>query len=213
MKKFFILVCIFLLAQRAYADSLCKIKYNNLTYNAKITYSDNLWSTKNIRNDRLNYKKIKNKTNFKTELISNQNNIHYILDSDYEFIIKGRLIGYSNDALKFYEYKIVDNKLYKRELSEYEVHELFPEYKIIKISDFSDTTNSLKINKTRKDLKLILLNDTEMGFNNYWFTTNNAKFKPYNLKGFIDITKKGMIQFATSNKNIDNTAWFILLVR
>ena len=62
-------------------------------------------------------------------------------------------------------------------------------------------------------LKIILLNDTDRSFNNYGFSTNNSKFKSYELKGFLEIEKRGMIQFSRFGENLKNNPWFILLVR
>ena len=213
MKKIFIIFVLFFVIQAVMAESLCEIKYKNLPYNTKLTYLNNVWGTKNVRNDRLYYKKIKNLKSFKTELVSSKNNVHFLLNSDYEFIVDGRLVGYSNEDLKFYEYQIDCNNLYQRELFESEIQELFPKCKILKVSDFSDTTNSIKISKGKKDLKLLLLNDTEASFYNYWFSTNNAEIMLYELKGFVNITKKGLIQFSRNDDNYERNAWYVILVR
>ena len=94
-----------------------------------------------------------------------------------------------------------------------EVKDLFPTYKIIKISDFSKTTNSIKLKKKRKNLKIIVLNDTDKYFYNYDFTTNNSKFDRYALKGFLSVEKKGLIHFSRFGENSKNTPWYILLIR
>ena len=90
---------------------------------------------------------------------------------------------------------------------------LFPNYQIVKISNFSTATNSLKIKKNRGVLKLIILNDTDRSFLNYTFTTNNSKIKPYYLRGFLNIEKKGLVLFSRFGDNSKNFPWFILLVR
>ena len=100
-----------------------------------------------------------------------------------------------------------------RPLIEDEVKALFPKYKIVKISDFDTGTNSLKIKKLGKKMKLLILNDTDKFFYNYAFTTNNAKYDLYELKGFIDIRQKGLIQFSRFGENSKNSNWFVLLVR
>jgi hypothetical protein len=115
--------------------------------------------------------------------------------------------------MKFYEFYFKENELVRRELLYDEVKELFPTYKIIKISDFSKTTNSIKLKKKRKNLKIIVLNDTDKYFYNYDFTTNNSKFDRYALKGFLSVEKKGLIHFSRFGENSKNTPWYILLVR
>ena len=109
--------------------------------------------------------------------------------------------------------KIKDGIIVQRELILDEVKDLFPKYKVIKISDFSTDTNSLKIKKKGKNLRIILLNDTDRYFYNYSFTSNNAEFKRYFLKGFVNITKKGLIQFSQFGDKSKNIPWYVLLVR
>ena len=101
----------------------------------------------------------------------------------------------------------------KKELTEEEVQKLFPDFKIIKISEFSPNTNSLKIKKHARNEKIIILNDTDRTFANYSFSSGNAKFNTYELAGFINVTKKGMIQFSHFGENTQATPWFILLLR
>ena len=133
--------------------------------------------------------------------------------TEYEFINKGRLIGYSNEDLKFYEFIFQEGLLTQREMTEGEIQELFPKYRIIEISEFSRATNCLKLKKNRGKLKLILLNDTDGYFYNYVFTTNNAKYEKYTLRGFLNITQKGLIHFSYDGKDVENTPWFVLLIR
>jgi hypothetical protein len=125
----------------------------------------------------------------------------------------GRLIGYSNLNLKFYEFYLENGLFCQRELALDEIQELFPKYEIIQLSQFSTATNSLKIKKKNKVLKLIVLNDTDMNFDNYAFTTNNSKIKYYKLKGFLNITKRGMIQFSRFGENSRYAPWYVILVR
>ena len=98
-------------------------------------------------------------------------------------------------------------------MTEEEVQALFPDFKIIKISEFSTNTNSLKIKKDKRNLKIIILNDTDRNFYNYSFTSGNSKFELYPLTGFINIKKRGMIQFSHFGDNTKNNPWFILLIR
>ena len=115
--------------------------------------------------------------------------------------------------MKFYDYTYSDKLLTRRELTEEEVQALFPDFKIIKISEFSPNTNSLKIKKDKCNLKIILLNDTDRNFYHYSFSSDNSKFERYPLTGFINIKKRGMIQFSHFGDNTKNNPWFILLIR
>jgi len=189
-----------------------KIDFKNIEDNQKIMFDGSNWTTKVKKKDSDYYiKKISTGTSRFSEFYTPQGNFAFSTGTQYEFIHKGSLIGYSNNDLKFYEFDIKNNLLEQRELKEDEINVLFPKRKIIKLSEFSKSTGSLKIKKKRGNLKIILLNDSDRYFYNYVFTTNNSKYKTYELKGFLDITKKGMIQF--SSKINTDAPWFILLVR
>ena len=61
--------------------------------------------------------------------------------------------------------------------------------------------------------KIIIFNDTDMSFYNYAYSSNNAKYKTYELRGFLKITHKGMIQFSKVGEISKTSAWFVLLIR
>lgn len=198
------------------AEEFASIPYKNLKEKSKITYNTEFdkWSC-DVKRKEQNYytKTICVGSGSYSEFLNPDETFAFSTGSNYEFIHNGNLIGYSNQDLKFYYYTFVDGELIKSELSEEEVQNLFPDYKIVRISDFSETTNSLKIKKQKHNLKLIVLNDTDRNFYHYSFTSGNAKIKRYPLSGFVDITKKGMIQFSHFGDNTENNPWYILLVR
>ena len=145
MKKIlFILSLLFLIAP-VFANDIQQIKYKNIDNGSKITTDENLWTTKiNRKNKNYFIKRIsEGNINF-SEFYSPQGEFLFSTATNYEFIHKGSLIGYSNNDLKFYEFSMKKGLLEQRELIFEEVQELFPEYKIVKISDFSET-NSYKI--------------------------------------------------------------------
>ena len=148
-----------------------------------------------------------------SEFYSPDDRFIFSTGTQYEFIYKGSLIGYSNSDLKFYEFEIKDNLLSQRELGVDEVINLFPKFKMIKISDFSKNTNSLKVKRKGRNIKILLYNDTDRFFNNYSFTSNNTKFENYELKGFINVKKKGMLHFSKFGENTKSTPWYVILVR
>lgn len=198
----------------ANAADFQKIDYKNLKDGAKISTDGLNWTTKiNKKSGKYFTKKVSDGSVKYSEFYSPEGVFLFSTGTEYEFIVNGSLIGYSNFDLKFYEFEMKDDILQERELLVDEVRALFPDYQIIKISDFSTATNSLKIKKARRGLKIILLNDTDRSFNNYGFSTNNSKFKSYELKGFLEIEKRGMIQFSRFGENLKNNPWFILLVR
>lgn len=214
INKFCLLIIIlFLSILVVKADDFQKIEYKNLKNGAKITFDGVNWNTKvNRKNNDYYLKQTSADALSLSEIYSPQGEYLFSLGTNYEFINKGSLIGYSNIDLKFYEFEVSNGQLLRRELNESEIQDLFPDFKIIKLMNFSET-NSYKIKKDKKNLKIIFLNDTNNTFENYWFYTNNSKFEPYLLKGFLNIKKKGMIQFSLFGEDSKNEAWFILLVR
>ena len=214
LKKILVVLSCLLFQISANATELEKIEYKNLKDGTKLIYDGVNWSNKVSRKATDYYiKKIPNGITEFSEFYNPEGIFLFSTATQYEFVNKGSLIGYSNNDLKFYDIFINNGIVETRELLADEVQALFPKYKVIKISNFSKATNSLKIKKKRGNLKIILLNDTDMIFDNYSFTSNNAEYKFYELKGFLEITKKGMIQFSKFGDNTRYSPWFILLLR
>ena len=215
MKKIFLsLVLASSLSLSTFASDTLNIPYKNLKKNAKITYNEELdsWSTKvNKHSPDVFVKNISD--NNTSEYLYPDETLAFSTNCNYEFLNGKDLIGYSNSDLKFYDFAFLNGELTKRELTEEEIQTLFPNFKIIKISEFSPKTSSLKIKKHNLSEKIIILNDTDKIFENYTFTSGNTKINIYELAGFIEIRKKGMIQFSHFGENTKSTPWFILLVR
>lgn len=215
MKKIFLsLVLASSLSLSTFASDTLNIPYKNLKKNAKITYNEELdsWSTKvNKHSPDVFVKNISD--NNTSEYLYPDETLAFSTNCNYEFLNGKDLIGYSNSDLKFYDFAFLNGELTKRELTEEEIQTLFPNFKIIKISEFSPKTSSLKIKKHNLNEKIIILNDTDKIFENYTFTSGNTKINIYELAGFIEIRKKGMIQFSHFGENTKSTPWFILLVR
>lgn len=215
MKKIlFSLLILFALTLTSNASQLLEIPYKNIKANDKIKLTDDIWTNKVLRRESDYFVKlVSDGTGSYSEFYNSDGTFAFTTGSQYEFLYKGELIGYSNQDLKFYNFTLTDGFLNRRELSADEISEMFPDFRIIKISEFSASTNSLKIKKDERNLKIILLNDTDRNFYNYSFTSGNGKFETYRLTGFINITKKGMFQFSHFGDNTKNYPWFILLVR
>ena len=210
MKKIILLAITFFICLPVFAYE--NIQYKNIPNKAKLGIKDSNWTTK-PKNNKYYLKKTSNGLGNFSEFYSPDGTFLFSTGTQYEFIHKGALIGYSNFDLKFYEFEIKDDILQERELLPAEVQELFPEFKVLTLSEFSSKTNCLKLKKTHKNLRLILLNDTDRSLANYRFSSNNANFKEYELKGFIKIQKSGMIQFSRFGENSKNSPWYILLIR
>lgn len=194
-----------------YADN---IQYKNIKDGESIVnYEEGTWGIANKKRDIYYTKKISDGSGSFSEFYTPEEEFVFSTGCNYEFILNGKLIGYSNSDLKFYEFSMPCGILDHRELSEEEIHNLFKDFKIVKISEFSKSTNSLKLKKDKKNFKILLLNDTDRYFYNYAFTSHNAKFNTYPLRGLLNITQKGMIQFSHFGDNTKENPWFILLVR
>ena len=214
MKKVLFVLALSFTILSANAESFEKIPYENIKENSKITCHDGAWTQKNIKKNEIFYtKKVSSGTASFSEFYSPDGEFVFSTGTQYEFIKNNRLIGYSNSDLKFFEYSLDNGLLTQKELSIEDIQELFKDFRIIKISEFSNSTNSLRISKTKKHCKIILLNDTDRYFYHYSFTSNNARFKNYYLRGLLDITGKGMIQFSHFGDNTKENPWYILLVR
>ena len=212
MKKIFL--TLFLLIGICLSSYANDIPYKNIKDGDSIVnYEEGTWGIANKKRDIYYTKKVSSGTGSFSEFYTPEGEFVFSTGCNYEFIIDGKLFGYSNSELKFYEFSLPCGILEQRELSEDEIKSLFKDFKIVKISEFTSSTNSLRLKKDRKHYKIILLNDTDRYFYHYGFTSNNAKFNTYPLRGLLDITKRGMIQFSHFGDNTKENPWFILLVR
>ena len=196
------------------ASEVQEIDYKDLNDGAKIRFENGIWSEKvNKKSPDYFVKKSSGGVFDYSEFYSPDDRFMFSTGTQYEFIYKGSLIGYSNSDLKLYEFNLDDKILNQRELELEEVEAIFPKVKLIKISDFSTETNSIKIKKRGRNYNVLLYNDTDRYFNNYAFTSNNAKYKHYPIKGMLEIKKKGMIQFSKFGENTKSSPWYVILVR
>ena len=212
IKKIFLtLVLTFGITLSASAVNMETIQYKNINNNDNIINTENgNWQLANKKYKEYFTKKVSAGSGSFSEFYSPNGTFLFSTGCNYEFIHNGSLIGYSNSELKFYEFTMNKGILEQRELTESEIKNLFKDFQIVKISEFVNTTNSLRIKTDKKHLKIILWNDTDRYFYNYSFSSNNAKFNTYPLRGFLNITQKGMIQFSHFGDNTKENPWFIL---
>ena len=117
------------------------------------------------------------------------------LKSNFEFIKDGKLIGVDNAGLKYYElkYNTKTKKFVETPLCEKELQKLFPNTKIVKISEF--TNNEYTVRKPFfKDKKILLVNDTAKYFHKY--TYKPSKVQPTDIKGLIKVYRMGNVKFS-----------------
>ena len=211
MKKFLIMLLVFSFSLAANAGS---IEYKNIKPKSKLKISDSRWMTSVAKKDGQYYTKVVSETDGGiSDFYDSDGTYAFTTGCEYEFIHNGNLTGYSNKDLKFYDFSLENGVLDKRELSAEEVRELFPHRKIIKISEFNPYTNSIKMKKSMRDLKLILLNDMDGNFDGFGYSTGNSKIETYPLAGFIDIKTKGMVQFSAQIGEDSGRPFYVILVR
>ncbi len=215
MKKIFLSLLVLCgLTLVAQAADLANIKYKNIKAEDKLKIVNDVWTDKVKRSDSDYFIKfVSDGSGSYSEFYNSDGSFAFNTGCQYEFIKNGDLIGYSNQDLKFYDFTYSNGELSRRELTEEEIKTLFPDYEIIKISEFAETTNSFKVKKDKLNFKIILSNDTDRNFYHYGFSTGNSKIEKYPLSGFLNIKKRGMIQFSHFGDNTKDNPWFVLLVR
>ncbi len=113
--------------------------------------------------------------------------------TNVEFVDNGRLIGVNSHDLKFFQFFYNDDKITSQTLSEEEVQKLYPDYEIVKISQF--TNNKITIYKKFFQKKnILLLNDTPLSF--YKYTYKPTSVNPSYIKTFITLSHPGKIVFS-----------------
>jgi len=207
-KKLAVFIFVFAFSLSVLASEIKDIPYKNLKDGQKINITEGQgWTDKVRRRDSGWFIKRG------SELFSNDEALSFDTGCDYIFINKGNLYGYSENDLKFYEISYTGGKFFRTESDFDEVSTLFKDFRVISISDFTVSTNVFKFKKTRGEEKIMLLNDTNIDFSNYVFTTNKAQFSNYAINNAIGITKGGLIQFSKDGEDAKDSPWFILLVR
>ncbi len=109
------------------------------------------------------------------------------------FIDNGELFGINCHDLKFFKYVYEDNKFKSVLLTEDEIHKLYPDYQIVKISQFKDNSITLDKKFFRKK-KVLLLNDTNNSFYKYSYKPHSVN--PTYIKQLIEVSHSGTIVFS-----------------
>ena len=114
------------------------------------------------------------------------------LNSDFQFLYLGRFLGVDNSNLKYYELEYINDSFVERALTYEEVQEIFSDFDVLKISDFTRGTYTI-INHC--DEKYVLLyNDTEQSFANY-VVLPEVYFASFGINGIIRLPNRGKILF------------------
>ena len=214
MKKKILFLLIFFWALPAFCENIPGFNPKEIKIKSSIFYNqaDNTWAYKSGKKDSVCYTKKVGFSEF-GDYINSAGDYRFATNCDFDFIHNGRLIGYSNSDLKFYEFEFVNGRIAKTPLLKEEIQLILPEYKIAPISLFSQNTNSIRIKKDKHNLKLLLLNDSDNNFRNYKFSSVNSQVETYDLSGFLKVEKSGMIKFSNQDSTSDEMPIYVLLIR
>lgn len=154
---------------------------DNAVYDGyQILYSPggNYWSNGGMVEDRIVFtKRVSIGSGSYSEYVAGRE-APLFMPTNYEFLHQGRLIGYNNANLKFFEAKYEDGTFTVSELTLPQIQELFPGLELVKISEAKDGV--LNVQKKRWQTKsFLLVNDTEQDFYHYSFEgrESSAPFK------------------------------------
>ena len=108
----------------------------------------------------------------------------------YDFNYQGRQLNYDENTLKFYENDTL--------LTPDEVKAIFPEYELVLISQFSENRKFRVKNSFFKSKKILLLNDTNRTFYEFYIYPETARYSDANIKSLITIHGKKNVRLKHS---------------
>ncbi len=172
--------------------------------------SANVWSTGAMSEGRIVLtKKTTDGSGNYSQYFYGNGKLAIALKSNFEFVTNGKLIGVDNASLKYYKinYNKKTKKFSQTLMNEKELQALFPDAKIVKISQFENNEFTLK-KQFFKDRTILLLNDTDKYFHKYTF---NPKYvQTTDIKGLITVKHFGKVKFSLFG---DKTNMLIIKVK
>lgn len=135
---------------------------------------------------------------------------YYDTNTTLEFFDGNKLIGYNQHQLKFYELGFEGKNITKKELKASEVHELFPDVEIVKISQFKNNKITLK-KPFKKNRTFLILNDTNRYF--YKYSYENYGNGTELIKSIIDTDKPQKIVFSHFGSNDKNFPKLTIIIK
>lgn len=213
MKKLVLLITFLFLTTSVQAGNYPPLKYHNIGINKKISHDSETgkWAYGIDKVSGNYFKKVKGDGAY--NYINANKDYVFSTNCDYEFIKDGDFICYSNSDLNFSKINFSNNIISKTPLTEEEISAILKSYKIIKISEFSKNTNAYKMRKEFGSKNICILNDTDNKYDDYTFTSGNAKFNKFLLNGFIRVKTAGMFEFSSKNPTSPDLPWYVILVR
>lgn len=181
--------------------------------NTQVTYSPeaNVWNNGSMSEDRIVLtRKVVDGTGSYSQYLYNDGKEAFTLGSNYEFLCSGKLIAVHNAELKFFEVIYKDSDFSETSLDIDEVQKLFPDAKILRISQFKDGKMVVKKPLFEK-AKYLLLNDTDEYFHKYSFKPSKVKHTP--IAGLIETSKSGKITFSHYNQSTLTFPKYTIIVK
>ncbi len=195
MRKILLLLSLFL------TTSLLANAYEGIYENSQVIYNPTTkhFSAKGDAPSRIVLtKKTSSGTGSYSEYYAPNGKLVLMTGGNFEFIDDGRLISVHNAELKFFKIVFEDGEYKEIELDENEVQKLFPDSKIIKISDFID--NKYTLHKTfLKKKKILILNDTNQNFYKYSWNLKSCTDKE--ITGHLTVRYPITLKFSHFNDN------------
>lgn len=200
MKKILLTLCIIVLAgcssEYKFPEAVTEDVINE-NYQVVFSPSSNTWNNGGMVEDRIVFTKhISSGSGSYSEYVSRDKTLY--LPTTYEFLYQGRLIGYSEHDLKFYEVKYIDNDFKIVELTPQQVEELFEGLEIKLTSSILD--GEIEVSKLPWEEKtFMLLNDTPTSYYHYSFEDFDGYGHPF--KSVLKVKKARKIIFSHFGAN------------
>lgn len=193
------------LALGAFAQRCIDTDYSTQTIyeNSQVIYSPQAeaWALDGVTENRVVLtKKVSVGSGNYSEFYGADDEIAFSFGTGVEFLYNDKLIAQDVYSLKFYSifFNPLMQKFDKRNVTNIGLQKVFPDAKIVKVSEFKN--DKMRIKKPLfKPVKILLVNDTPEYFYKYRFQGDN--FEAYNLAGFLNIKKMGTIKFTHPNED------------
>lgn len=205
MKRFLISVSLLLvLCGAGYAAT----SFNDVHVSTTVYYQidSKKWSKDNLTGSIKFVKHLTSGENVFSEYCNDE--LRYDPNSTREFFYNGDLIGYNKNMMKFHRILFEDGVFAEEKLNEKELKEIFPDYEIIRVSQFKDNEIKLKSSPFKKKTYL-LMNDTNVMFYNYNFENLDNSQEPFNC--IFTPKKAGVYKLAPKEKSVIYPTYKIVL--
>ena len=173
--------------------------------------SANTWAAATVCGDDIILtRKVSSGTGSYSQYLFSDGKEAFTTGSNYDFIFEGRLIAVHNAELKFFEVVYNGEYFAEKPLDDETIQKIFPDARILKISQFKD--NKLTEKKpVFKHEKYLLVNDMEQYFYKYSYKPEKVHKSP--VAGLFETSKSGKITFSHFNKDSEAFPKFVIRVK